>query len=64
MVFNSFKYSRISNSLDGRGDDLFRWYEDIDKRYEIIQFQNDDELYLDDDNVEEVIQMIIIFIKI
>ena len=32
MIFNSFKYSGISNSLDGSEDDQFRGYEDIDKK--------------------------------
>ena len=31
MIFNSFKYSEISNSLDGSEDDQFRGCEDIEK---------------------------------
>ena len=31
MIFNSFKYSEISNSLDGSEDDQFRGCEDIKK---------------------------------
>ena len=31
MRFNSFKYSEISNSLDGCEEDQFRGYEDIKK---------------------------------
>ena len=51
MIFNSFKYSWISNSLDGSKDDQFREYEDIEKRNEIIRIKNDDyveSIYLDE----------------
>ena len=44
-------YLGISNSLDGSEDGLFRGYEDIKKGNEIIQIENDDDLYLDDDYV-------------
>ena len=43
-------YLGISNSLDGFEDDQFRGYEER-KGNEIIQIENDDELYLDDDYV-------------
>ena len=32
MVFNSFWYSGISNSLDGSKDDQFKGYEDIKRK--------------------------------
>ena len=50
MIFNSFKYSGISSSLDGSEDGQFRGYEDIWKENEIIQIENDD-LNLYDDYV-------------
>ena len=43
----SFKYSEIGNSLDGSEDDLFRGYQDIKKGSEIIQIENDSDLYFD-----------------
>ena len=48
MIFNSFKYSLISSSLDGTEDGKFRGYEDIEKGNEIIKIDNDDVLYLDE----------------
>ena len=47
MIFSSFKYSGISNSLDGTEHDQFRGYEVIERKWE-FQIENDDELYLDD----------------
>ena len=35
--FDTFKYSRISHSLDGNEDDQFREYKDIEKGNEIFQ---------------------------
>ena len=32
IIFNYFKYSRISCSLDGSGDVKFRGFEDIEKK--------------------------------
>ena len=49
IIFNSFKYSSISNSSDGSEDDNFRVYEDREKGNEINQFENNVKLYLDDD---------------
>ena len=40
IIFNSFKYSSISNSLDGNEDDNFRGYEDREKGNEINQIEN------------------------
>ena len=37
IIFNTFKYSRISHSLDGNEDDQFREYKDIEKGNEIFQ---------------------------
>ena len=45
IIFNSFKYSGISNSLNGGEDGQFRGCKDIEKRNDIIQIENDDELY-------------------
>ena len=54
MIFNSFKYSGISNLLDDCEDDEFRWNEHLEKWNEIIHIENDDELYLDDDYVTSI----------
>ena len=51
MNWYSIKYSGISNSLDLSEDDQFRGYEDIEKGNEIIQIENDEDEYLDDDYV-------------
>ena len=53
MILNSFKYSGISNSLNGSEDYQFRGNEDIDKGSKIIQIEND-ELYLNDDYVASI----------
>ena len=37
MIFNSFKYSGISCSLDASDDDIFRGYEDKEKGSETIK---------------------------
>ena len=42
MIFNSFKYSGISYSLDGSEDDMFRGYEDLEKGSEIIKIENEE----------------------
>ena len=39
MIFNSFKYSGMSNLLDGSKDDQFKEYEDIEKRNENIRIK-------------------------
>ena len=39
MIFSSFEYSRISNSLDWDEDDEFRGYEDIEKGKVVIQIE-------------------------
>ena len=55
-IFNSFKYSWISNSLDENEDGQFRGYEDIEKGNEIIQIQiesDDDYDYLASSNSDE-----------
>ena len=49
MIFNSFKYSGISNSLNGNEDDQFRGYEDIVRGNEITKIGNHYELYKDFD---------------
>ena len=49
MIFNSFKFSGIGNSLDDSEDDRFKGHEDLEKWDEIIHIENDDKLYLDDD---------------
>ena len=36
MIFNSFKYSRISNSLVKSEDDRFRGYGDIEKEMRLF----------------------------
>ena len=33
MIFHSFTYSRISNTIDGNEDDKFRGYKDIEKTW-------------------------------
>ena len=35
MIFNSFKYSGISWSLDACEDDIFRGYEDLEKEVKL-----------------------------
>ena len=50
IVFNTFKYSRIINSLDWSEDDQFKGYEDIIKKWDYSNW-NDNELYLVDDYV-------------
>ena len=42
MIFNSFKYSGISCSLDGSQDDMFRGYEDLEKEDETIEIENEE----------------------
>ena len=42
MIFNSIKYSRISNLLDGSEDGQIRGNENIEKGNKIIQIKNDD----------------------
>ena len=39
MMLNSFKYSGISNSLDGSEDYLFRGYEDIEKEMRLFKLK-------------------------
>ena len=39
MIFNTFKYSRISNSLDGSEYDQFRWYEDIKEKMRLFKLK-------------------------
>ena len=39
MIYNSFKYSRISNLLDGREDGQFREYEDIEKETRLFKWK-------------------------
>ena len=41
MIFNTFKYSGVGNSLDGSEDDQLRGYQDIEKGNKIIQTEND-----------------------
>ena len=49
MISNSFKYSRISNELDGSEDHQFRGYEDLEKRNEIIELENKKAIDQEDD---------------
>ena len=64
MIFNSFKYSRISNSLDESEDNQFREYENIEKGNDIAKIENDDKLYLDELlYCKQLFRWIIIFIK-
>ena len=51
MIFNSFKFSGISSSLDGSEDDEFRGYEHLEKGNEIVELENDEALDQDDDYV-------------
>ena len=48
MILIIFNYSEFSKSLNGSEDDQSRGHEDIEKGYEIIQIENDYELYLND----------------
>ena len=41
MIFNSFKYSGISCSLDASEHDMFRDYEDLEKGRETIEVENE-----------------------
>ena len=51
MILNSFNFSGISSSLDGREDDQFRGYEHLEKGNEIVELENDEALDQDDDYV-------------
>ena len=39
MIFNFSKYSRISNSYDGREYDQFKGYEDIEKQMRLFKLK-------------------------
>ena len=41
MIFNSFKYSGISCSLDASEDHMFRGYEDLEKGSQTIEIENE-----------------------
>ena len=51
MIFNSFKFSGISSSLDGSEDDQFRGYEHLEKGNKIVELENDEALDQNDDYV-------------
>ena len=42
MIFNSFKYSGISCSLDASEEDMFRGYEHLQKGRETIEIDNEE----------------------
>ena len=42
MIFNSFKYSGISCSLDGSEEDMFQGYEDFENGRETIEIENEE----------------------
>ena len=42
MILNSFKYARINSELDGSRDDQFRGNEDLVKRSETIELENEE----------------------
>ena len=43
MIFNSFKYSGVSCSLDGSEYDMLWGYEDLEKGRKIIEIENVEE---------------------
>ena len=51
MISNSFKYSGISCSLDASEDDMFRSYEDLERKKETIEIENEQGLDQEDEYI-------------
>ena len=51
MIFNSFKYSGISCSLNKSEEDMFRGYEDLEKGNENIEIENEEGLDQEDEYI-------------
>ena len=58
MIFNPFKYSGISCSLDKNEDDMFRGYEDFEKGNETIEIENEQGSDQEDEYIYVVVHQI------
>ena len=58
MIFNSFKYSRISCSLDRSEDGISRGYEDLQKGIETIEINHEEGSDQEDEYVTSSIHQI------